>query len=143
MKCYLLIGLLLALTTNHALAQTANLTVKATNLKNTKGTCRYWLFRNPDGFPNEDKKAVKCVDIPVSGSVNQYVFENLPIGVYAVGVVHDENANRKMDTNFMGIPKEAYGVSNNVRGGISGPPKFEPASFTLTKGGTTVSIEVK
>ena len=40
---------------------------------------------------------------------------NLPAGNYAVQVMHDENENNKLDTNFMGMPIEGYGFSNNPR----------------------------
>jgi len=40
-------------------------------------------------------------------------FENLSPGIYAVAVVHDENANGILDRNFFGIPVEGYGFSTN------------------------------
>tara|TARA_B100000287_G_C20266459_1_gene636179 strand:- start:8 stop:430 length:423 start_codon:yes stop_codon:yes gene_type:complete len=53
----------------------------------------------------------------------------IPPGTYAIGVYIDENDNEKLDTNFLGIPKEQYGFSNNAR--AFGIPKFEAASFSL------------
>ena len=35
-----------------------------------------------------------------------------------------------MDTNFLGMPKEGYGVSNNARNRF-GPPSFKDAKFTV------------
>ncbi len=55
---------------------------------------------------------------------------DIPVGTYAVGYYIDANENEKLDTNFLGIPKEEYGFSNNVRGKF-GPPSFESASFIL------------
>ncbi len=55
---------------------------------------------------------------------------DIPAGTYAVGYYVDANENEKLDTNFLGIPKEEYGFSNNVRGKF-GPPSFESASFIL------------
>ena len=55
-------------------------------------------------------------------------FEILP-GTYAIGVYIDENDNEKLDTNFLGMPKEQYGFSNNAR--AFGIPKFEAASFII------------
>ena len=59
-------------------------------------------------------------------------FKDVPAGTYAVSYIHDENGNGKMDTNFMGIPKEGYGCSNNAKG-FMGPPKWEDAKFELTE----------
>jgi len=54
---------------------------------------------------------------------------DIPPGTYAVKLHIDENENGELDTNFLGIPKEQYGFSNNAR--AFGIPKFEAASFSL------------
>jgi len=54
----------------------------------------------------------------------------IPAGTYVIGYYIDVNENEKLDTNFIGIPKEEYGFSNNARGTF-GPPSFESASFIL------------
>jgi uncharacterized protein (DUF2141 family) len=56
----------------------------------------------------------------------------LPDGTYAVGVFHDVDGNEALSKNFLGIPKEPFGFSNNVRGRF-GPPSFMEASFSLTR----------
>ena len=53
----------------------------------------------------------------------------IPPGTYAIGVDIDENENMKLDTNFLGIPKEQYGFSNNTK--AFDTPKFEAASFVI------------
>ena len=57
-------------------------------------------------------------------------FEGVPFGTYALKVFHDENDNGKLDTNFVGMPKEAFGFSNDAMGRF-GPPDFDAASFEL------------
>ena len=47
-----------------------------------------------------------------------------------IGYYINANENEKLETNFIGIPEEEYGFSNNARGTF-GPPSFESASFTL------------
>ena len=44
----------------------------------------------------------------------------------------DANENEKLDTNFLGIPKEQFGFSNDAKGSF-GPPSFESASFEVTQ----------
>jgi uncharacterized protein (DUF2141 family) len=68
------------------------------------------------------------------------IFKDIPKGEYAVSFVHDENDNKKMDTNFIGIPKEDFGCSNNATG-VMGPPKYEDAKFQLTKN-KTINIKI-
>lgn len=49
-------------------------------------------------------------------------------GTYMVAFYIDKNDNEKLDTNFLGVPKEQFGFSNDVMGRF-GPPSFEAASF--------------
>ena len=39
---------------------------------------------------------------------------DIPPGTYAIKLHIDENENGELDTNFLGIPKEQYGISNNI-----------------------------
>lgn len=45
-----------------------------------------------------------------------------------MAVVHDENTNGKLDTNWIGIPAEGYGFSNDAKA-LLGAPSFSDASF--------------
>jgi uncharacterized protein (DUF2141 family) len=58
-----------------------------------------------------------------------------------VSVVHDENANGKLDTNFVGMPREGVGASNDAKGHM-GPPKFNAASFPYAAGRLDLKIHV-
>lgn len=55
-------------------------------------------------------------------------FQDIPPGTYAIAVIHDENMNGKLDSSWLGIPKEGYGFSNNAKG-VVGAPLFSAASF--------------
>ena len=57
---------------------------------------------------------------------------SLPKGKYLIQLYIDENLNDKMDSNFLGIPKEQYGFSSKeiIR---FRKPKFDEASFDLNK----------
>ena len=43
-------------------------------------------------------------------------FNNLAPGSYVASVQHDEDGNGKLKTNFIGMPKEGIGLSNNPGG---------------------------
>jgi uncharacterized protein (DUF2141 family) len=122
-------------------SSTGSIRIKISGLKNKDGQLGILIFTNKEGFPSQWQKASKQILIPVSGDKLEYTFTDLPYGRYAVSVMHDENKNKKLDTNFLGIPKEGYGVSNNATGTM-GPPKFEDASFTLDKNTITTEINV-
>ena len=66
---------------------------------------------------------------------------NLPEGTYAIALFVDANENLKIDKNFLGIPKEQYGFSNNAMGKLSGP-SFEQAKFQV-KGSAVQNIKLK
>ena len=84
-----------------------------------------------------------CVEMPITGPTTQYMFDHLPAVSYAVGVIHDENGNHKLDYDFFGIPKEAYGISNDARGGSGRPPTFDQAKVTVPPDGSTITIKIK
>lgn len=77
---------------------------------------------------DEQKKVVKQLAITIQNLRAEYVFADIPSGKYSIRLFHDENNNRKMDTNLMGIPKEGYGFSNNAKGTF-GPPAYEKTLF--------------
>lgn len=73
---------------------------------------------------------------PIAGVVNgklTVVLKDLPAGPLALSVIHDVNANGRLDMNAMGIPTEPYGFSNNAPSNF-GPPKFEAALLTPAAG---------
>lgn len=58
----------------------------------------------------------------------QTTFHGLPRGVYGVAVFHDENMNSRVDTNFVGLPKEGFGFSRVTP---YRKPSFGEVSFSL------------
>ena len=69
------------------------------------------------------------------------VIKNLEPGKYAFKYFHDENKNETLDLNWIGIPKEGYGFSNNASG-IFGPPSFKKMIFVMI-GDTTLKCMLK
>lgn len=120
----------------------ATLTVHVTGARSAKGKIRVALFRGAQGFPNDASRAIhtQAADVDPQTLSAQVVFPGLPDGVYAVSVFHDENMNERLDKNFMGVPKEGYGASNNPKKKM-GPPNFDEAKFPLS--GTERSVEIK
>lgn len=103
--------------------------VKILNIRNSTGTVACALFESPDGFPTEYlRAATNVMVIKIRKSQARCDFEDIPPGTYAMAVVHDENMNGKLDTNWIGLPTEGYGFSNNARGVLSAP-SFSDARF--------------
>lgn len=105
------------------------LTVYAENVKESKGKISVALYDTEEGFLKFDKvfktSSSKAVKEKTTLTIN-----NIPSGTYAMAIFHDENSNEKLDTNFMGIPKEPLGFSIGKMKTF-GPPSFQECSFKL------------
>ncbi len=117
------------------------LTVNVTGLVAPYGSVGCSLFSTEVGFPMDNSLA-KTEWIPASGESVTCRFRDVASGKFAVSVAHDINGNRKVDTNFLGIPTEQWGVSNNVRPSLRAP-RFDEAVFTIPGDTPKLSIEVK
>jgi uncharacterized protein (DUF2141 family) len=103
--------------------------VKILDIRNSTGTVACALFESPEGFPAEYLHfATNMMVIKVRATRARCDFEDIPPGTYALAVVHDENMNGILDTNWAGIPTEGYGFSNDVKAWL-GAPSFSAASF--------------
>lgn len=69
------------------------------------------------------------------------VLRDLPPGRYGVSVMHDRNANGRLDTNVVGIPTEPFGASRDARGRM-GPPAFDDAAVQVD-GDTALTIHLQ
>ena len=54
----------------------------------------------------------------------------LPLGDYALSVFYDQDGDGKLNTNFIGMPKEPIALSNNAVAKF-GPPQYDDAVFSL------------
>ena len=62
-------------------------------------------------------------------------------GAYEVVVYDDVNGNGKIDRDILGIPREAYGFSNNVRP-VLRRPSLESVRFEAATGDTHLHIRL-
>lgn len=131
------ISILLIICSSCLFAQT-NVQVTVKNIKETSGTIRVGIFSNENDFL---KKATESKIVKVNGKEATILFTNIKPGDYAISVIHDINENGSLDKNFMGIPNEPYGFSNNAMGRF-GPPSFEAAKVMITAT-TELSIQLR
>lgn len=88
------------------------------------------------------KKPFKTAKVTSTGGAATAVFADLPAGEYAVSAYYDANANGKMDTNFLKIPNEPTGISNNA-GSSFGPPTYEQAKFMLPAANHKITVNLR
>ncbi len=114
------------------------LRVKVENIAKMKGSIKIAIFNHADNFLS--KEIAKDHKLIESNTID-FSFTGLEAGIYAISIFQDENENGKLDTNFMGIPTEPYGFSNNAKG-MFGPPRFEDCKFEVGEGSTEVNISL-
>lgn len=124
----------------------AGLVVRVSGLRNNQGQVGCLAFAAEDGWPsarpNAVGQALAVIQPAAPDAIAECRFEDLPAGVYAVAIMHDENGNTQLDTNLLGIPTEGYGFSNDARG-VLGPPSFSAAAFSYDGGSQRVGIQAR
>jgi len=111
--------------------------VRVATFRSLKGFLRCRLYSRPEGFPGKPPFDAEQ-SVPVTAATATCTFPGVAPGTYAVALFHDENGDGKLDTNFMGIPREGVGVSNNKLRSF-GPPKWDDAKFVL-KGDLVIDV---
>jgi len=107
----------------------AGIQVTIPNIENSTGVVACALFESPAGFPTEFlHSATNITMIKIRDTQARCNFLDVPPGTYALAVIHDENMDGKLGTNFLGAPTEGYGFSNGAKASMSAP-SFEAASF--------------
>ncbi|MGC1633671.1 MAG: DUF2141 domain-containing protein [Gelidibacter sp.] len=98
------------------------LTIHISNIKILKGELIIGVFEKEATFL-KDGEAFKNYTIVVDKATETIIIKDLPKGEYAVSLYHDENSDGECNRNMLGIPKEGYGFSNNIK------PKFSAPSY--------------
>ncbi|MFC4221483.1 DUF2141 domain-containing protein [Flagellimonas marina] len=104
--------------------------VHVKNVDSTNGHVNVALYDSDETFLSFDG-VLKTGSVPAREGVVTLQIVDLPIGEYAVAVFHDENGNGKLDTNWLGIPKEKVAFSR-AKMHTFGPPKYKECAFKVT-----------
>ena len=121
-----------------------------TNLSDQKkaGTLMLAIYNNAEAFEGsivKEKRSeigvFKGLELYLEPQDSTQLSTEIPDGEYAIAFFIDANGNKKLDKNFLGIPKEQYGFSNNAMGTLSAPT-FEQAKF-MVAGNTIQNIKLK
>ncbi|WP_299313548.1 DUF2141 domain-containing protein [uncultured Aquimarina sp.] len=137
-KCITFIITLLLPIVIFAQNNTNSIQISITNIKSDEGNIRIGLYNGEDNFY---KKTYKSIAIKAKKGSLTVTLDDIPDGTYAISLFHDENDNKKLDTNFFKIPNEPYGTSNNAKGNF-GPPKWIDAKFSVSEHVVYQSIKI-
>jgi uncharacterized protein (DUF2141 family) len=108
---------------NHTSIGAKKLTVVIRNIK-YKNTIRIGVFASAKDFL-KDTQTFKdySISVPENQTSVSLVIDDLPEGEYAIALYQDRNEDKRLNRNFLGIPTEPFGVSNNIK------PMFAPPSY--------------
>jgi len=113
--------------------------VHVTGLRSSNGHVICTLFNSPNGYPSNDSKSLAKRVVPVKDRMAEIDFDGVAPGKYAFVMFHDENANGKFDFNVLGMPKEGYAFSDNVRP-LFAALSFKAAAFDYPGGNLSMTI---
>ena len=109
-------------------AEEKKLTVEITNVTSEEGQIILAIYNSSENYD----KRIAFQEVKLRPEIDTVIFEtNLPDGQYLVMLVHDINNNGKLDTTFIGMPKEPVGLSNYDGKGI--PGKFKKHKFSVNE----------
>lgn len=116
----------------------SDLTIVITGVEINQGRLYVRLYDTPKEFPGGKRKAGQIIDSDAQAL--KVIFTDLPHGKYAVSIFQDKNGNEKLDANFIGIPKENYGISGKPS---FGKPKFKKAAIIVDSHNHQIEIQMK
>ncbi|NNJ88219.1 MAG: DUF2141 domain-containing protein [Eudoraea sp.] len=106
------------------------LVVEVEGVESSSGNINIAIYNKEEGFLKFENVFLSDSTLANAG-ITEVQINNLPNGEYALAVFHDENGNNKLDTNWLGIPKEPVGFSQ-ARMKTFGPPSFKECAFRLS-----------
>ena len=137
-----LLGAALAMSSSPHVARagtTATIVLEVSTFRNTRGFLGCQLYAKSEGFPDNWQSQVNLRKrVVVTGTTTSCTYPDMPPGTYAAAVIHDENSNGKLDTNFLGMPTEGYGISNNHTHALS-RPSWNESKFVVNADTTVTS----
>lgn len=109
--------------------------------RETGGSIAVAVYRDADSFRRGEAPVASRM-VPRTGPVTAVVLTGLAPGRYAIAAFHDTDGNGDLTLWPFGLPKEAYGFSNDARGRF-GPPTFEAAAIDLPAAGIRSALTLR
>ena len=124
-----------------SVCESDQMNLQINHIEKIKGDLFVALHSSGDTYLSKEAEPFRytVAEVETKGS-QQVSLCDVAAGAYAISIFQDENRNGELDSNFIGIPKEPYGFSNNLKKML--PPSFEEASFQY-KANELVEINLK
>jgi len=133
-KIFLNLAIILCFGTTYA--QSNKIVVHIENINVLNGNLMIAIFDNEAEFKTKEKP-VFADTLSIDKHSAETTFKNIPDGIYAVAVYHDENSDGKLNALKLGIPNEGIGFSGQIKSFLKAP-KFNDCNFEITNDTTIV-----
>lgn len=125
LAAYSALAMLVALPTTLC-AQDIPVQVIVDSLRSDEGRVVVSVYTSEESFLQSELAEFRVASEVPPGTRQVSLRFMVPAGPFAMGVLHDEDGDGEMDTNFIGMPKEGMGATNNPKSRF-GPPGWEDA----------------
>jgi uncharacterized protein (DUF2141 family) len=122
-------------------SEKGDLIVMINGFDNNEGVAKIALSNTQEDYEAHDQ-AFRGEETIINEKSAVLTFEKIPFGEYAIKIYHDEDNDNELNSNFLGMPTEEYGFSNNARGSF-GPASWDDAKFLFNTPKDTVKIKVE
>jgi uncharacterized protein (DUF2141 family) len=117
-----------------------DLFIVITDLQNDDGLVFLALCDSREDFESAGEYYLS-LKVRIENGIAKRTINELPYGEYAIKLYHDENSDGEFNSNFLGIPTEDYGFSNNATGTF-GPADYADTKFLFEQSKMTMNISI-
>lgn len=119
----------------------ADLQVTVTNVREARGHVHIEVCSRAT-FTHKNAVCPYEADVKAKVGAVTMTFHDVTPGTYAIQVFHDLTDQHTVHQNFLGIPREPIGFSNDVSVFPSGP-HWDKAAFQVTPAGARVTLKLR
>lgn len=116
------------------------LTITMTDLKSPTAPIIFSIYVDAGTFL-EPKAQLKTYRFVPKGNSIKMKLKGLKFGTYAIAFYQDLNNNGQLDKNPLGIPKEPYAFSNDIRPKLKAPT-FNDCKFDYSATENTIAVKM-
>jgi uncharacterized protein (DUF2141 family) len=116
--------------------------VSVPGVRKVAGNVTFTLYGpRPEAFLARGGRLAR-LRVPLTSHAATACFSVSAPGTYAIAVYHDENNDHDFNRNFLGIPTEGYGFSNDAPT-LAGLPSFDSVRFTVPAQGASLQVHLR
>ncbi len=121
--------------------QSGQLHIAVNSASNNKGYIEIHLLKNTKQFDDTEPPFKSC-RVRVNQLKARCNLSDIPYGEYAIFTFHDENSDKKLNLNFMGVPSEKLAISA-VDLGSNENPTFKQSLFLVNQPDSLIFINLQ